>query len=206
MSDIAIYFGEKPVYLCDKITDEIEEIKRHPDAIYIDELSSAAINSLLHEINKPQFHAGIIFNKDFKKLCDDFFKHFKLIQTGGGLVKNNDDEILLIFRRGKWDLPKGKLENNETLEACALREVQEETGLQQLKIVNKINVTYHVYAEFGKKILKESHWYTMLSTINEALVPQTEEDITDIKWVKKKDLENYVSNSFPTIAAVLKNA
>ncbi len=206
MSDIAIYFGEKPVYLCDKITDEIEEIKRHPDAIYIDELSSAAINSLLHEINKPQFHAGIIFNKDFKKLCKDFFKHFKLIQTGGGLVKNNHDEILLIFRRGKWDLPKGKLENNETLEECALREVQEETGLQQLKITNKINVTYHVYAEFGKKILKESHWYTMLSKINEALVPQTEEDITDIKWVKKKDLENCISNSFPTIAAVLKNA
>ena len=68
MSYITIYFGEKPVFLCDKLHSEIDEIRHHPDAVYIDELSRAAINSLLHEISKPQFHAGIIFNENFQKL------------------------------------------------------------------------------------------------------------------------------------------
>ena len=137
MSYITIYFGEKPVFLCDQLTPEIDEIRHHPDAVYIDELSRAAINSLLHEIGKPQFHAGIIFNENLPKLQKEFFKHFKVVQAGGGLVKNKEGDILLIFRRGKWDLPKGKLDDNETLLECALREVKEETGLTQIKAGKK---------------------------------------------------------------------
>jgi hypothetical protein len=121
MSYITIYFGEKPVFLCDNLIREIEEIRHHPDAVYIDELSTSAINSLLHEIDKPQFHAGIIINENFEKLKKAFFKHFKLVQAAGGLVKNKDGEILLIFRRGKWDLPKGKLDKNETILDCSIR-------------------------------------------------------------------------------------
>src|SRR5450755_2422165 len=157
MSYITIYFGEKPVYLCDVLTKEIDEVRHHPDAVFIDELSTAAINSLLHEIEKKEFHAGIIVNENFIKLKNDFFKHFKFVKTGGGLVKNKAGEVLLIFRRGKWDLPKGKLDDGETLEECAVREVREETGLKQVKIGKEINTTYHTYVEFGKHILKESH-------------------------------------------------
>ena len=94
MSYITIYFGNKPVYLCDVLTKDIEEIRHHPDAIFIDELSTSAINSLLHEIEKKEFHAGIIFHDNFSKLKKDFFKHFKLVTTGGGLVKNKAEEIL----------------------------------------------------------------------------------------------------------------
>ncbi len=79
MSYITIYFEDKPVFLCDEITAEINEYRHHPDAVFIDELSTAAINSLLHEIKKPQFHAGIIYDKDFPKLKASFFKHFQLI-------------------------------------------------------------------------------------------------------------------------------
>src|SRR6476469_1973448 len=100
MSSITIYFGDKPVFLCDKPDPEIDEVRHHPDAVYIDELSRAAINSLLHEIDKPQFHAGIILNENFQKLKKEFFKHFKLLKAAGGLVKNKAGEILLIFRRG----------------------------------------------------------------------------------------------------------
>ena len=100
------------MYLCDAITPEIEEVRHHPDAVFIDELSTAAINALLHEIDKKQFHAGIIVNEDINKLKKGFFKHFKLIKAGGGLVKNKAGDVLLIFRRGKWDLPKGKLDDN----------------------------------------------------------------------------------------------
>ena len=108
------------------------------------------------------------------------------------------------MRRGKWDLPKGKLDDNETIEQCAKREVQEETGLQKLKTGKLIKITYHTYVQFGKHFLKESHWYAMEATGNEKLVPQTEEDITEIIWAKKEDLEKYVSNTFAAIVDVLK--
>ena len=205
MSYITIYFEEKPVYLCDELNREIEEVRHHPEAIFIDELSGAAINSLLHEINKKEFHAGIIFHENFDKLKKEFFKHFKLVKTGGGLIKNKAGEILLIFRRGKWDLPKGKLDKGETLHECAVREVREETGITKVEIGKEINITYHTYVEFGKHILKESHWFVMLAKKDEKLQPQVEEDITEIRWVKKEDLKNYFDNTFPTIITVLKN-
>ena len=203
MSYITIYFGDKPVFLCDEMTAEIEEYRHHPDAVFIDELSTAAINSLLHEINKPRFHAGIIFGENFEKLKAGFFKHFYLIKAGGGVVKNENKEILLMYRRGKWDLPKGKLDDGETLEECAKREVEEETGLQKLEIIKPLTITYHTYVQFGKHNLKETHWYAMQTKGNEKLIPQTEEDITELAWVKKEDLQKYLSNSFPAIAEVL---
>ena len=138
MSYITIYFGEKPVYLCDSLHPEIEKVRHHPAAVFIDELSNPAINSLLHEINKNQFHAGIILDENLKKLKMAFFKHFKLVKAAGGLVINKSGEVLLIFRRGKWDLPKGKLDDNESLVECAVREVQEETGLKNLETGKEI--------------------------------------------------------------------
>ncbi len=203
MSYIKIYFDDKPVFLCDEITPGIDEYRHHPDAVYIDELSTSAINSLLHEINKPQFHAGLIYDKDFLKLKSAFFKHFTLIKAAGGLVKNGAGEILLILRRGKWDLPKGKLDKGETLEACALREVSEETGLKNLELGQLIQITFHTYSLFGKHILKETHWYAMTAKGKESLVPQTEEDITEIRWAKKTELKKYLSNTFETIAEIL---
>lgn len=199
---IKIYFEDKPVFLCDEIDNTIHEYMHHPDAIFIDEISTPAINSLLHEIAKPQFHAGILWNSDLEKLKKSFFKHFNIIQAAGGLVLNKKKEILMIFRRGKWDLPKGKLDKGETLEQCAVREVEEETGISKIELGKKIAVTYHTYTEFGKHNLKESHWYNM-NTTDEKLIPQTEEDITEIKWVKKSDIKNYTSNTFPSINDVL---
>src|SRR5688572_3663924 len=158
---IKIYFEDKPVFLCDEIDDTINEYMHHPDAVFIDEISTAAINSLLHEIAKPEFHAGILYDKDFEKLKKAFYKHFKVIIASGGVVFNSNEEILLIFRKGKWDLPKGKLDKGETLEECAVREVEEETGIKNIKLEEKVIITYHTYIEFGKHILKESHWYKM---------------------------------------------
>jgi len=206
MSYITIYFDDKPVFLCDEITPAINEYRQHPDSVYIDELSTAAINSLLHEINKPEFHAGIIFDQNFPKLKSDFFKHFMVIKAAGGLVKNHKGEILMIFRRGKWDLPKGKLDAGETIEECALREVEEETGLKNLELRKLLKITFHTYVQFGKHILKETHWYSMIAKGNENLIPQTEEDITETRWIKKTDLKNYLSNTFPAIAEILNHA
>lgn len=206
MSYIIIYFEDKPVFLCDEINNEINAYRHHPDAVFIDELSTAAINSLLHEIKKPLFHAGIIYNEDFANLKASFFKHFHLIVAAGGLIKNEKQEILMIFRRGKWDLPKGKMDEGETFENCAKREVEEETGLQKPEIIKPLKITYHTYIQFGKHILKETHWYLMEVSGDEKLIPQTEEQILEIIWVKKENLQKYIANTYPTIEMVLKEA
>jgi len=200
---IKIYFGDKPVFLCDEINAEIHEFMHHPDAIFIDEINAPAINTLMHEIAKPEFHAGIVWHKVFDKLKTSFFKHFTLVLAAGGLIINEKDEVLLIFRRGKWDLPKGKLDKGESIEECAVREVREETGLQNIALGKIAAITYHTYHEFGKHILKESHWYHMKGQAIEKPVPQVEEGITDIKWIPRNKLDKYKQETYTTIKEVL---
>ncbi len=194
------------MYLCDNLTPEIEVIKRHPANYYVTDISNDCLQLLLKEIKKGEIQSAVIYHKNFEKLQKKFWKLFNVIQAGGGLVKNIYDEVLLIFRRGVWDLPKGKLDKHETIEQCAVREVQEETGLSSLKIIKKLNITYHTYVENGKHYLKESHWFMMRAKKKENLVPQAEEGITDIRWVSKEEINDYIKNSFATIASVLQHA
>lgn len=198
-----IYFGDKPLFLCDAIDETIEPFVRHDDAVFIDELDTHTIKTIIHEMQLPKVHAGVFFHADLDKLKKDLFKKFTLIRAAGGLVTNPEDEVLLIFRRGKWDLPKGKLDDGEKLEDCAIREVEEETGLKHVKIIGPLTITYHTYHEGSKFILKESHWYSMKAGGEQKLVPQTEEDIQEIKWVKTADLEKYMKNTFPSVIEVL---
>jgi 8-oxo-dGTP pyrophosphatase MutT (NUDIX family) len=120
------------------------------------------------------------------------------ILAAGGLVINNRNELLMIFRRGKWDLPKGKLDDGETIEACALREVQEETGLKKINLGQLVGITFHEYFNTytQKQTLKETHWYKMQVSGDEALVPQTEEQIELIEWVAKDAMADKLTNSY----------
>ena len=203
---IKIYFGNKLVFLCDDIDSYIHEFLHHPDTVFIDKLSGPAIKSLLHEIVKSDFHAGIIWNKDLKNLKKSFWKHFTVIQAAGGLVENEKGEILMIFRRGKWDLPKGKLEKGEKLETCAIREVQEETGLTGLRILEALPTTFHTYDEFGKHILKESYWFRMRTHAAQKMKPQTEEEIHAVQWVRPDELKGKLANSYPSIVDLIQLA
>jgi ADP-ribose pyrophosphatase YjhB (NUDIX family) len=200
---IKIYFGEKPVYLCDEMDDTLKELLHHPDVVFVDELSAHAINAMLHEIKKDAFHAGIICSDNFEKLKKVFFKHFTLIEAAGGIVQNEDKDLLFIFRRGKWDLPKGKMEKGESAAVCAEREIEEETGVKGLHLKKTIGETYHVYDEFGKHILKTSHWFYFTCSNNQDAIPQTEEDISEVKWFKTKDIKKPVSNTYATIKDIL---
>lgn len=200
---LKIYFNEKPVYLCDEIDEKIKEITTHPDAVFIDELSAHAINALLHEIKKADFHAGVIFHENFGDLQKAFFRHFTVIEASGGIVQNQKKEILFIFRRDKWDLPKGKMEDNESQLECAIREIEEETGVADLVLRNKIGDTYHTYNEYGKTILKISHWFSFGCEKPQILKPQTEEDITDTVWIKETDIGKPLGNTYRNIADVI---
>ena len=127
------------------------------------------------------------------------------IIAAGGLVTNENNELLMIFRRGKWDLPKGKLDEGESIETCAVREVEEETGINNIILGSLIDITYHDYFDTWIKegVSKETHWYAMKIKGTQPLIPQTEEDITDIQWVNNTDLRNCLSNTYPTIIAII---
>lgn len=129
----------------------------------------------------------------------------KTIIAAGGLVQNDDGEMLLIFRRGIWDMPKGKLDAGETIKQCAVREVEEETGLAKIELGNFIVITHHEYWDkwTKKQLLKETHWYAMRIFGNQILVPQTEEDIEEIRWVKPTDISHYTSNMHKNIVQVI---
>ena len=200
---IKIYFGDKPVFLCDEIDVELKEILHHPDAVFMDEISNPAIKSLLHEIKKDEFHAGVIIHTNLEELKNAFFKHFSLIEAAGGLVQNDDAALLFIYRLEKWDLPKGKMETGEKPAECAVREVEEETGVKNITVKKKIGETYHTYNAFGKHFLKTTHWYYMTCPSVQHLVPQTAEDITAIKWVAVADIAAPVANTYPSIKNIL---
>src|SRR4051812_36809134 len=107
----------------------------------------------------------------------------KVIMAAGGVVENEKGELLLIFRKKHWDLPKGKLDEGETIEQCAIREVMEETGLKNIFLGELIDVTVHQYEENGDTITKKTAWYKMKGSSLDNLTPQTEEHIEEIKWV-----------------------
>jgi 8-oxo-dGTP pyrophosphatase MutT (NUDIX family) len=125
------------------------------------------------------------------------------IIAAGGIVENEHKEILLQFRRGKWDLPKGKLDEGETIEECAVREVEEETGLRNVEIGELIDKTIHHYTEKGKEIEKETFWYAMKVSGEQTLVPQLEEDILELRWVKEIELKEYLLNTYDNIIEII---
>ena len=127
-----------------------------------------------------------------------------IIIAAGGLVRNSKDETLLIYRRGFWDLPKGKLDPGELIPECAVREVQEETGLKSIELGPLICTTTHTYYDkwLNKEVEKHTHWYAMQSLANDILVPQTEEDIEKIEWVPVNELPQYLLETYPTIRTV----
>lgn len=203
---IKIYFNDKPLFLCDEVNAEVNRYAHHDDAVFIDEFSPPAVNSIIHEMRLEKVHAGIFLHKDLETLRKAFWKKFLLIQAAGGLVQNEKKELLFMLRRGKWDLPKGKLDRKETLEQCAIREVEEETGLKNIVMGSPLLVTYHTYDENGKHFLKESHWYRMSVSGRQSLTPQLEEQITQLKWVEAKEVGSFTRNTYPSILDVLKAA
>jgi 8-oxo-dGTP pyrophosphatase MutT (NUDIX family) len=138
----------------------------------------------------------VICDKPGENMCH-FLDHLDIVVAGGGIVTNENDEILLMFRRGKWDLPKGKIELNECIKDGAIREVEEETGVQVDWVSEKPVITYHAYKLKGKNCMKETNWFNMKAKPGQnRLVPQTEEDIEDVRWVKKQDLHKYKDGSY----------
>ena len=111
--------------------------------------------------------------------------------------------MLFIFRNGKWDLPKGKVEKGEKVDEAAIREVEEECGVSNVEILNTLPSTYHIYPYKGKNVLKRTYWYSMTCNDSSKLIPQVEEGITEVKWISISALEPVKNNTFPSILYLL---
>lgn len=200
---LKIYFDDKPLFLCDSVDAVLQPYVHHDDAVFIDELNLHTVKSMIHEMQKPAVHAGVFFHPDLDKLKQAFFKKFTLVKAAGGFVLNESNQVLMMFRRGKWDLPKGKLDKRETLEEAAIRETEEETGLRNITLISPLATTYHTYHEGTRFVLKESSWFRMKVEGQQKLIPQTEEQISKLEWVSKDNLKEYKKNSFPSVIDVL---
>ncbi|QDP86179.1 NUDIX domain-containing protein [Chryseobacterium sp. SNU WT5] len=159
---------------------------------------------LLENTSCPELN---IYGEEIEEIWKDFSQMFKVIEAAGGIVTNQDKEILFIRRLGKWDLAKGKIEKGESLEQAALREITEETGVKELLLEKFLNTTYHIYTERnGEKILKITHWFKVSYEGNEKLVPQLEEGISEVSWKSKNEIiQDVFPMTFRNIKLILEN-
>lgn len=139
-----------------------------------------------------------------KQLWKLFQQQFVLIKAAGGIVKNKVGDILFIHRLGKWDLPKGKMEQGENSKETAMREVQEECGISQLNIGKELPSTFHVYKHREKLVLKQTYWFEIGYLGEEKLVPQQEEGIKKVVWVNPKKMQEQIKGTYASLKPMLK--
>lgn len=209
MEPFIIWIQERPLIICEQLQDIPEIVvpassrqsylcpEKHPD-----------FSALIHQLQQGDKEACIIQSSDQNALFDHIVRLYVMREAAGGLITNAQQDVLLIFRLGKWDLPKGKIEPGDNPQQTALREVREETGLHQVSIEQLICHTYHAYTDryTQEQVLKKTHWFKMQFTGTELTVPQIEEDILDVQWIKPAHVEKYLRYSYGTVRYVFYRA
>jgi 8-oxo-dGTP pyrophosphatase MutT (NUDIX family) len=196
-----IYYDHKKVIIADEA-----DVNFNGNNILFAEFDNAEILKALIQtlLDVPSLESLYVYGKNPELIWETYKSLYTIIEAAGGLVLNKATHALLIFRQGKWDLPKGKIEKKETIEQAAIREVIEECGVKELEINEKLCITYHVYNLDEKKILKFSHWFLMRCNDNEQeLVPQAVEGITDATWMTATEALNILDNSYSSVRDVL---
>ncbi len=184
-----------------------ENVGREPlmGKVLVYKSDNESIKSFLKLLETPIFsnvHTIHFLVEDVSKIVKCIKKEYKIIKAAGGVVVKNN-QILMIYRLGNWDLPKGKLENEENEDFAALREVYEECGIVAL-IQTKLCTTWHTYTDKDKKILKKTTWYIMQNYDDTQMKPQTEEGIEKIEWTDVADIDSKLKNSYLSLKYVLK--
>jgi len=186
-----VFVNELPLILTNKLSDTA-----NGDYFL---LNSTAIQEAIDALSKKKLKEAYIYHPNHEEILKKFTKKIPLVVAAGGVVTNKKGKVLFIYRNDKWDLPKGKLDKGETIEACALREVEEETGVKGLKIENVLQTTYHVFKRNGIYKLKEVHWYAMKTSYKGKLKGQKSEGIEKVKWKGPKKIEKALQNSYRNI-------
>ncbi|WP_121966342.1 NUDIX hydrolase [Myroides sp. N17-2] len=186
-----VFVNDKPLFLTDKIEKETDFQLFLLDSVDIDKI---IIKYFQNKIDK-----AFLYHPDEKEILKKIKEKIPVQKAGGGVVFNPKGEVLFILRSGKWDLPKGGIEKHEEMEETAIREVEEETRVSQLKIVRKLPKTYHIFKRNGKYRLKITTWYEMTSDFDGPLVGQIEEDIEQVAWLNKEQIREAMNNSYENI-------
>jgi 8-oxo-dGTP pyrophosphatase MutT (NUDIX family) len=185
-------FYKKKIILLTDVFKEGKDFKSFP-------IKDVKLKKVIKLLNKKNTNSVHLFHKNKDKLLKYFFKLIPTVIAAGGKITNSKSETLFIYRNDKWDLPKGKTEKNEQLPQTALREVKEETGIKEVSINKPLDITYHIFRRNNEYRLKVTYWFDMFSDYEGIFLPQLDEGITDVKWVKKADLEEVKINSYPNI-------
>lgn len=186
-----VFINDKPLFLT-------SELQKEDDFKYF-LLDTIDLQKLIAQYFDGVLTNAYLYHPNEKLLMKLFKEKITVNKAGGGLVENENGKILFIFRNGKWDLPKGGVEKNETMEETAMREVEEETGCKNLKITNKLQKTYHIFKRNGEYRLKVTCWYAMETNFNGDLFAQTEEGIEKVVWIAKNQIPEILQNSYMNI-------
>ena len=198
-----IYFEKRCLLIC----PPDEQVLTNPNAVLVNINEGSQVHDLINMFEVSD-SLGLVYipsedtERTYRLICDEF----KEVNAGGGLVRNRRGDYLLIKRNGLWDLPKGHQEDGEDIQVTAPREVEEETGIPQLELGQLICVTDHCYRRNDIWHLKHTWWYEMLYCEPTDLTPQKEEDISKAAWVAKSSLPAFLTNTFPSIQEVFKEA
>ena len=186
-----VFVNDKPLFLTNKISRETD--------FQLFLLESIDIKQIIIKIFQNKIQKAYLYHPDEKEIMKTLKAKIPVNKAGGGLVYNKKGEVLFIFRNGKWDLPKGGVEKKEEIEQTAMREVEEETGVNQLRITNKLQKTYHVFKRNGVYKLKVTHWFEMHSDFEGTPKGQLDEGIEKVAWIHLDAIPEILKNSYENI-------
>ncbi len=206
--NIKVYYLDKTIILAEKneklfLNSDIHTINISNSSHYLT-IHQILLNWLLRPDEKFlyfRFHSTELLVAFISMFLPNYFK---VMYAAGGLIENSDNEFLFIYKRGYWDLPKGKIDKNEKIEDAAIRECMEETGISDLKINENLGITFHLFNQKEEWILKITQWYLMNTADKKTLIPQIEEGIEKVEWLAINEIKDQVINkTYPSIIDVL---
>ncbi|QXP74247.1 NUDIX domain-containing protein [Tenacibaculum sp. HL-MS23] len=191
-----VFVNDKPIIFTTSVKNEEDYV------VYI--YKNTIIEELIYKLKLGKLKGVYLCTSNLEEDWEIFKMKFKVLVAAGGLVLNDKKEILFIYRGSKWDLPKGRQEKGENIKETAIREVEEECGITNLKIDKKLIKTYHFFIQKGKHRLKETHWYLMSSSYKGILTPQLEEGITKVMFKDAEATNKALKSTFSNIVMVYK--
>ncbi|WP_347069193.1 NUDIX domain-containing protein [Flavobacterium sp. WV_118_3] len=186
-----VFVNDKPLFLTNQIVKETD--------FQLFLLESVDIKQVIVKMFQNKIPKAFLYYPDEKEIMKKLKAKIPVVKAGGGLVYNKKGEVLFIFRNGKWDLPKGGIEKREEIDETAIREVEEETGVTGLKIVQKLQKTYHIFKRNGRYKLKVTHWFEMKTDFDGIPKGQIEEGIEKVAWLKPNEIKEALTNSYENI-------
>ncbi len=186
-----VFVNDKPLFLTNEIVKETD--------FQLFLLESADIKQVIVKMFQNKIQKAYLYHPDEKEIMKTLKTKIPVQKAGGGLVYNAKNEVLFIFRNGKWDLPKGGTEKGEAIEDTAMREVEEETGVGNLVVNQKLQKTYHIFKRNGRLKLKITHWFEMRTTFEGIPEGQAEEGIEKVAWLNPEEIKEALKNSYENI-------